>query len=481
MMVSPSHALDPRCLEERLPSPCRKSFRLYGQFMVALDLAGEWWLPSQPDRKIGGRLTYSPDDGIELELIGLLNKDSADSSLTLAIEPDQQGSALTASGNYGRLHGQVSTTAYTLDGCFQVRSHRNLLGGTPTETIHANQLYRGAWYEPDETVVASKLRCRLLHLPYWITTSALNTTWSHPVASVGETQAIVAITRVPDISIPLREGYRACIVQTIGTSGDGITRSSIEQYLVLTIEAPSTTDYLDLMAFMQDVQDVLSVAFNRTACIEEVSLFDPALTRGEGKGSRQIPVEVVARWSDRDGWREPRLLTEYDRFFSYEDIGGAPGLAELVDTATRFRSELRRVMATRSGRSMFPSDRLVNRSAALESLDKERTGYSSSSLRTRLRRCAELAGEPFSNLVGDVESWIARFKDRRDLHAHHLERSPDDGGFIDVVLADTAYILFVLCLLRTAEAPKEVFDRLPCNSEYLWLRSQVHAILPPPE
>lgn len=38
--------------------------------MEELDEQGMWWLPSQPDRKVAGRLTYTVENGARLSLNG---------------------------------------------------------------------------------------------------------------------------------------------------------------------------------------------------------------------------------------------------------------------------------------------------------------------------------------------------------------------------------------------------------------------------
>jgi hypothetical protein len=450
--------------------------------MEELNEVGEWWLPSQPDRKVGGRLTFSVDDGARLSLIGSL-RDWLEEGREVAPGHIEFGEDdLTAAGNYGRLHGQVGASAYTLDGCFRVRVSRNLFGGLATEEIHADQIYRGAWYEPDEVVVANRLSVRLLHLPYWMPPSRIQAEWSDRTSDTDPGYPIVTVAAQPvsNETLTLVDDATLTILQTVGTEGDGIVRRSITQDFAVQIETPDRRGCQDLMALMRDVQDVVSIGLNRTACIEAATFYDPELARDDGDRRREIPLGFLAQWSDREGWREPQVLTEYDRLFSFTDIGAADGLAKLLRTASRYRSELRRVTATRNGRSMFTSDRLVNRAAAIESFDRALTGASSSRFRTRIKRCTTLAGEPFEHLVGDLTAWVDLFKTRRDLHAHHLERAPDEGGFLDLIMADCAYFLFVLCLLRDADAPPQVFELIKQNRDYEWLAKQVPAVLAKP-
>ena len=38
--------------------------------MENIEYSGYWWLPSEPDEKIAGILTYTNDEGIKLRLTG---------------------------------------------------------------------------------------------------------------------------------------------------------------------------------------------------------------------------------------------------------------------------------------------------------------------------------------------------------------------------------------------------------------------------
>lgn len=450
--------------------------------MEEIDAAGEWWLPTRPERKVSGRLTYTVESGARLSLIGSLRDWHEEGREVrpgvVAFGEDD----LDRAGAYGRLHGQVESKAYTLDGCFRTRLNRNLFGGLPAEEIRANRVFRGAWYEEDEVIVGHRLSTRLLHLVYWVHESGLGEEWRWPdrsneAADAGQPVATLTAHSLPRKHIALTDGATIRIDQTIGLEGDQVASRTIRQDFVLTVELPTSSPLEDLMVLLSDAHDVISIGLNRTACFESITLYDEALAEGEGDRRRLVPVDFLAQWSDRDGWREPKLLTARDMLFSLDDLGGPDGFQSLLEATARFRSEARRVTATRNGKAMFPSDRLMNRAAALESFDRARTAAKGSHFRTRINRCATLAGSPFEQLVKDVSSWVTLFKDRRNLQAHHLERSPEEDGYVDLVMADCAYFLFVLCLLREADAPDKVFDLVQQNSEFHWLANQVPAVL----
>ena len=148
----------------------------------------------------------------------------------------------------------------------------------------------------------------------------------------------------------------------------------------------------------------------------------------------------------------------------------------LLDVGFKWRAELRRVMATMGSRGGYNSDRLLNRCAALESLDRRLHGRKRRSFRTRMSALADIAGAPFTDVVGDIDAWTKQLRDRRDHVAHHLVLEDPHGGLIDRMLSESAYLLFVLRLLREAHMPNAVFDLALKSKRVRQLRDLPNAI-----
>ena len=126
-------------------------------------------------------------------------------------------------------------------------------------------------------------------------------------------------------------------------------------------------------------------------------------------------------------------------------------------------------MATRYSTPMFVSDRLINCCAALEAFDRKTTAKST--FRSRVDRCVNLAGKPFSALVGDTAAWAAAVTRARNEVAHHLEHPVRRASPATLYLSMSLYYLFVLCMLRTTGAPDTVYGRITEHGQYLWLAS----------
>ena len=125
---------------------------------------------------------------------------------------------------------------------------------------------------------------------------------------------------------------------------------------------------------------------------------------------------------------------------------------------------------------MFMSDRLLNYVAALEGLDRKKTGIvETRDLPARLRRCVELAGDPFKDLVGHVSHWAELVAWHRNDIAHNFGRQPRGSAAEQHYLAESAYWLSVYVMLRMADLPDAVFDRLSRHQEFAHLGGEVRA------
>lgn len=353
--------------------------------MEELDEQGMWWLPSHPDRKVAGRLTYTVENGARLLLNGSFRemfgqgRHLGDGGVKLT-EDD-----LVGAGNYPRIHGQVGSKAITLDDCFRKRSTGDLFGGFSLEEVFVNRVYRGVWFDSDEEVSGNKVAARLLHLVYWVRHSGLSEEFRTRVQSEENVEEPVIKLRaqsIPNIEVELPDGASLRIGQTLSLTGDGVACRTIKQDFVLRFEVSTLRPLRDLIALVSDAQDVISIGLDRTACLESVTLSHPDLVEElNERRTVEVPIDMFAQWSDRDGWREPKVLVGNDMLYSLADLDGSQGLRRLLVTASDFRTELSRIMATRQ-RQMYSSDRLLNRAAALESLDRARTGHANSKFST---------------------------------------------------------------------------------------------------
>ncbi len=412
---------------------------------------GEWWLPSTPDAKAPGWLRQTQEHRTSLLLAGSLS------------DP------FTTTGTYRRIHGRIGNQAVTCEDCFRSRTGGNLLGGLNAEVVEVNQAYRGVWFDDGEEPGGTGLAADLPLLRDWVAPHSLTVDWTAGDGSSSDA-VILRAERLEPIVLRCSLGDLR-LIQTLQTSGDGVSSRTIEQSLIAQIDVeeviPAAT-FLDEIAVLADA---VSLASERYVATRSVQLLHPDVVHREGSPVRR-PIEMLAQWtpgSDLPLKRE-RVLAEYQAI-------GVPGLQRLLHAVSAIRIPVRRAVVTRHQEGAFNSDRLINVCAALEALDRlaapERRSFTQ-----RIRQCVDLAGPPATELLGNRDRWIGWLRRRRDHVAHHLLPTDNRDGLEDLALAESAYLVFVLCVFRLADLPDEVFVRIGEGPWLQWLRNLLAEVHP---
>jgi hypothetical protein len=448
----------------------------------SFEVRGEWWLPGEGDRRrVAGSLRFSRETGAELVLIGRLRQMFDEGERT---EHDGETvitfteESVNRSGVYPRLHGLAGNTAYTLDDCFRLEATDFLFGGQGSETLFVNRVFKGVWFDGDEALVARDLTVGLQNLETWVRETGIHEEFRFTEdGRFPEEDPWFRLEARPlgDRQTTTATRHTVTLIHGLGIAGDRPTERSITQSFSWRFAMPGTTPIEDLLDVASDLQDLVSIATTRAAGFQSVSFRHPDVVRQAGEGDAQLlPLELFAQWSVGND-EDQKKLTAHDLVFTFGDLGGIDGVRRWLDVAATRRGPLGRVMATRYSPHMFVSDRVLNCAAALEAFDRERTGYSGSYFKTRMKRCAALAGPPFQRLVGDIDTWASAVRDERHDVAHHLGRRLRAASSEAVFLAESMYWLFVLCLLREMDAPGAVFEGIERHDRYRWLGPRVQA------
>lgn len=293
--------------------------------METIDVAGEWWLPERPEHRVAGWLAYDADKGFQLRLVGRLRDFHEDRT-----------------GNYPRILGDTEKSQFTLEACYRAR-YSNVIGDRGTETIRVGQVFRGCWYEPGEVACGDSITVRLLHLVHWVKPKGIEVT--HPSAGT----FTASVSQLPAIELHCPDG-RVSLAQVLGTNGDGQSGYGIEQDVWLVHDADEVRDARDLLETTGVVRDVISMALDRSASIEAVSVYHPDI---EDDGHRER-IDVFAAWADRGDRVDPKVLAGWDCLFFFDDVGEV-GFQGLLGVGFQWRAELRRVMATLGARGGYNS------------------------------------------------------------------------------------------------------------------------------
>lgn len=447
----------------------------------AFDVEGEWWLPGYEDRRVAGTLRFDPNSGAELRLIGTFRSmfeegdrsQQPDGTTVVDFSKD----TIERDGTYPRIHGLADGKQYTLEDCFRSRTTRHLLSGGGTETVHVNQIFQGAYFEKDEVLAADGVSMELRYLTHWICDSGIKETQAFPTADPPlDVPSITLEARaLDDAVVALPDGGTLRLEHSVTIDGDRITTRGLSQKFFFRLDTSSLRTVPELVERASDLQDLVSIATGRTAEFDGMRFWHPDVIWEHGDRRHREPIEFFAPWNSKDKSKTPGKLSLHEMFFTYTQLGGIDGVGRWLESAARHRGALGRVMASTYAKSMFVSDRLLNRAAALEAFDRTTSGHLQSKFKTRLTRCTDLAGNLFVGLVGDVDTWGEAVRKDRDDIAHHLGTRVKQTPSAQLFLADSLYWLFVLCMLRDAGAPEEVFDRIEKHPELEWLGPKIRA------
>jgi hypothetical protein len=445
-----------------------------------LEAMGTWWLPGQDKHKVPGRLIWNSDSGGELELLGQLRPDEWEDHKL----PDgsvqrvrSKRADTTADLSYAVIHGQVGELrALTLMNCFS--TWRQVSFGEDSFTQEKIDVPRvlesSAWFLDLDEVAFDRAAVDLRHLTGWINRSGI--TVSNPFLE-GEPErfAVVEARRLDDIKVPCGDGI-VSFVQMLSGDGDRLHSSGVEQRWQLRIAFSAQQSVDQLASIASDVQDLVSIAAGSTADFERVAFEHPDVPLGSlaGPGKRDLRDEVIyrARWSNRS--KVLKTVRQNDFYFSFDDFGGSDGLQRWLNLVPSFRTELRRVMATRYNGEMFIEDRVMNTCAALDSFDKVRrnTGKDVNFV-DRIKESVAFVGEPIRELLpSDTNAWADVVRDVRHDLAHHKDRFRNNKVQIDHLLSEQLFWLFVFGMLRLAETPQGTFESIARHRQIRWLAEQ---------
>ncbi len=430
--------------------------------MERLEVAGHWWLPENESNKVAGILTFDLRKGGQLALIGAFRRavSAADRENLPAGVTAYSAERYVIDSNYGRLHGLAGGKSFTLEGCFRQQT-RGSFGKPYEEKVYVNGVYEGIQIPDGEEASGDLLDFSVDGLSEWIARSGLSQI-HHSGVPDGETCVELHGALVPLRVAPLPDEGEIRIGHRLNSQTPASSASLTESFSI-QLRFPSKVPVEDLIDLASDFQDLVSIATGRTAQFGEIQVGHPEVFR-EVNGER-FPLKYTI-WSAWTALRDDQLkpLNRFDLFFNLEDIGGIDALTAWMAVARKYRSALGRTMATRYSQDGYLSDRLLNRAAALEGFDRIDTGISNGrTFAQRIRRCVDLAGPRFAEVVYDPEKWITELKDQRNEIAHHYGRRMRQAVEEQLYLADGAYWLLVFCLLKETGVADPVFDHIAAH------------------
>jgi hypothetical protein len=261
---------------------------------------GLFWLPENPDDKVSGTLSFSPEDGITLELIGFLGSRRSSAQLF-------ETKIINGFSTNGK--------KLSLFKCYE--SNRTAsYPGIETSIIQANYLFVGANFINEDEICFNKVAIKLKNLDSWLGISGFDIQYNQAEHSTN------IYYKLPQpIEFKINSGYKAKF--EFISSGPSISiytrKASIEQSVYLILEPLDKTDrhFKELLKQTHTFQMFITFATFTASFPLEIIFYSPRYFIEFD--SKKIPEEIQLYYTTSIKPKNKEIF-HWDLLFSYQDI-----------------------------------------------------------------------------------------------------------------------------------------------------------------
>ena len=416
--------------------------------METIEVEGMFWVATDPEHRIFGRLRFDPVSGGRLTVQGTFYEES------LAI--DDRNHPPT---NLGRILGSARGRPVTLENCWCIA--RNIRPApTPAASFSFDEEYSvdrvldGAHFADLGSPQFHAVRLRLRHLEPW----------------VNETLVTSSLLDGPDhfrwqlISEPRKQAFAIAEFGTIKITTSVLQKSSLFEWVFwqessITLDFAKASALDDIFKYCVSLQNLITLGAHKPSTMLDVRLFIRNPTKQvEGKPRFDTGVQLYAvppgsRVLDNGVTQIP-----HNMLFTCESFGGAPGVARWCELTRRFEPVVEALMSGWYSPWMDPEMQFFNMLSSAEMWARIKSGRQQINLKNALVELAEQAGPRFGALISDTNQWattVVQTRVMRVVHRGlHEDAAPPDWG----KLSKSIYFIVVISLLRECHVPDHELD-----------------------
>lgn len=473
--------------------------------MEPFEHEGTFWTVDEPERQIGGRLSYDPAEGSTLSLTGAFILDPA-----------------TALGEAGkqpvRINGLAGGKVLTLEHCLLANTTIGL-GGSTTARYYVRYVFAGVHFERDEEISFDDLMIRFDQLTYWVGQRPFTLSFesSEPDRLANVKTSSITYT-FPDIQTAPMQGGEARLGSVQSITGDQITEMRIGHQAQLGLHYVEPRGLAGLTIDINSLQDIITLATDTPTVPEEVVLRRVDITRDRGQGVQvQIPVEMYyANAVERVRREQPRRAN--DILLPFEKVGGIDTIGKWIGISRQYRIIVGYLLSLRYSMRLPEENRFTNAISAAETYHRLSPGFpnvirpkaeyksyrrkivkavskvvganagnwvgdklnfaNEPRLVDRLIGLANHAGTNFAAVVGDVAAWASVVTTARNRLTHQDESQPFERDIGDLTaLAESLYILMLICVFKECDVTDEALANIPSTPRVRFLAGEVQSIV----
>lgn len=449
---------------------------------------GVFWIDGHEEVQLTGTLTFSAQEGVRLSLIGSLQSSS--------------GERAADDSEMLRILGVAGNRMVTLVDASPMRRTFGAWPGPDRTVFRAEALLAGGHLGQEVPLEFEAVLISAENLDLWLGVSGLRV--EHVESDGGVERIIHEFVPPPNQVAPLSSGGTVEVGFGWRTSSDGLTEAKLTQTAYVKVSPEESLKLAEAFEVTGAVRHLVALASTASCPLHEVKLWHPSVAaRMDGRQRRSL-LQLYARLTTN---QESVKRDAADMLFSYEQLGGVQGVATWLSLAGDLRTVLGSLLSLRYSSSLYVENRLQNAAFAAESLhrirwpnevrpadeherqvnrilsvlrdDSDREWVASKlqhsnepRLRRRLQDLASFAGPAFKEFVGgDVKKWALAATKARNALNHYQESDRNHATLY--YLAESLYVLVVLCLLRMAGASDESRSSAVRNQRLAWLAERI--------
>ena len=406
--------------------------------MQSLQRDGLFWLPNNPAMKVGGRLTFDPQDGLQLQLFDSLQgvkELELDHTMPICI------------------HGITTQGQVTLDKCYLAKAQ--LIGSdATTATYHPELILDGEHINDVESLRFERAHVGLFSLSEWVWESGVTRELGNSQSSrVGRVTKIVYTP--PENQYIDAEFGQLGLIQKIEYDLRGTRRISLQttRLLQLAYSEPASIDWITSTA--GSLQDMLTICTGQPSAVESI-----AVARLDSQQYMGIVRNMIGPETQNLKDSHPAAM-----WMTFDDVGGLDFVRQWLVVNARYGIVARLLVDHFYHTSPYVDVRFLNAVIAAEAFLRARAGKQKVILHKGLQELASESSSIAKDLVGDIEKWARNVaQTRRDV----VHRSVEEGKRPDYfALANSLYWIVTMSMFRECGVSEDALAKI---AESRWFK-----------
>ena len=220
---------------------------------------GDFWLPSEPDRKVPGTLSISDGGNIELEITGHFH-DNLDEVFSTLFDND--------STDLKRIVGLVEEDGkVTLDDCYY-KGPFNFIGSPSKFLIHVGRVFTGVAYNEGAIPLFNTLTFSVEGIDEWVGISGINVDYQHEERGI---TATISYQPLADVLFNLNNGMQLLITFEWTLPGSSIIKEAkISQKTYFKLVSQEARKLSDFISVARKITTFLCFATDQTVSLDSM-------------------------------------------------------------------------------------------------------------------------------------------------------------------------------------------------------------------